>query len=72
MLGKVVREDNCTQSLVKPVFYLSMDDKKKFSDFSKRKETQNLIGLFHIEVSPIKITLCLELKYKQHAEDFNK
>ena len=30
MLGIVVWEDDCTQSLVKPVFYFRMDDKKRF------------------------------------------
>ena len=37
-VSESAQEDNCIQSLVKPVFYFRMDDKKDLNYFSKRKE----------------------------------
>ena len=48
MLGIVVWEDNCTQSLVKPVFYFRMDDKKIFELLFETEGNLKLIWRFSI------------------------
>ena len=46
MLGIVVREDNCTQSVVKLSFYFRMDDKERFELLFKTEGNLKLIWQF--------------------------
>ena len=69
---KAYREDGHMQSLARAVFDFSMDDKARFELLFETEGNLKLIWHFIFLSFMDQELLMLELKYKQHAEDFNR
>jgi hypothetical protein len=67
---KAYREDGIMQSLARSVFDFSMDDKDRFNFLFERKGNLKLLWQFIYLSYMDQDLMMLELRYKQHAEDF--
>ena len=68
----IYREDSQMQSLAKSVFDFSMDDNERFKLLFDMEGNLKLIWQFVYSSFFDQDIMMLELKYKQHAEDFHR
>ena len=69
---KLFREDGHMQSLARAVFDFSMDDKVRYNLLFETEGNLKLMWQFIFLSFMDQELLMLELKYKQHSEDFNR
>ena len=69
---KAYREDSLMQTLAKAVFDFSMDDKKRFEFLFETEGNLKLMWQFIFLSFMDQECLRLELRYKQHTDDFNR
>ena len=69
---KAYREDSLMQTLAKAVFDFSPDDKKRFEFLFETEGNLKLMWQFIFLSFMDQECLMLELRYKQHADDFNR
>ena len=68
---KAYREDSTMQNLARAVFDFSMDDQKRFEFLFETEGNLKQMWQFMFLSFMDQELLMLELRYKQHAEDFN-